>query len=204
MVLHGWGGNGRDVELLAHALRIANLRYIIPEGEYDVPGTGGLGKGWYSLPLDEKAHRERISSRKKICKILDNLTEAGTPADRVVMMGFSQGASMSLDVALNYRAVGGGNDSGRKQRIAGVVSLSGFLLDAEEIPRRTDLDTDIPIFAGHGTFDPLIPLQEAKASIMSLTKAGFSVEFKEYPFDHRVGIEELEDVRAFLTRLFPI
>lgn len=192
MVLHGWGANCRDVELLAEALRIPNLRYIIPEGQYDVPGTGGRGKGWYSLPLDEKSKIERMESRKQLFRILDELEKKGTYTDKIVLMGFSQGASMSLDVLLNYR-----------KSIAAVISLSGFLLDADKIRQRSNLPTKIPIFAAHGTLDPLIPLEQGKSSIMTLKDVGFNIEWHEYPVDHRVVIEEIEHVRQFLNRLFP-
>ena len=193
IVLHGWGANSRDVELLAEALRIPSIRYIIPEGKYDVPGTGGRGRGWYSLPPDEKAKVEMVESRKQIFKILDDLEGSGTPANKIVLMGFSQGGSMSLDVLLNYR-----------KSIAGVISLSGFLLDSDGIKKRSKLPLEIPIFAGHGTYDPLIPIDHGKSSIMALKERGFEVEWHEYPTDHRVVIEEIEHVRQFLHKIFPL
>jgi len=191
IVLHGWGANSHDVELLAEALRLPSFRYIIPEGRYDVPGTGGRGKGWYSLPLDAKSEKERQTSKKQLFNILDDLDRKGTSADTVVFLGFSQGASMGLDVMLDY-----------KKPIAGVVSLSGFLLDSDKIRKRSNLPAEIPVFAGHGTLDPLIPLDQGKSSIMSLKTVGFEVEWHEYPAEHRVVIEELEDVRKFLAKLF--
>lgn len=204
ILLHGWGGNSRDAELLAEALRIPNLRYLIPEGAYDVPGTEGRGKGWYSLPLDEKAQRERAKSRQQLFGVLRDLEKTGTPPGNIVLMGFSQGASMSLDVALNYPSANPPDGQGEKKWVAGVISLSGFLLDGHDLLTRRDVRTDIPIFAAHGTFDPLIPLDQGKQSIMTLKKAGFQVEWKEYEADHRVVIEELEDIRKFLSRVFSL
>ena len=192
MMLHGWGSTSRDVELLAEALRMPNFRYLIPEGRVEIPGTGGVGKGWYSLPFDENSARERTESRNRLFRIVTDLEKADTPANNIILMGFSQGGSMSLDVALNYHTP-----------VAGVVSLSGFLLDAEEIKERKNLHTSVPIFAAHGTLDLMIPIEQGKSTIVSLRDVGFNVEWHEYEADHRVVMEEIEDVREFLSRLFP-
>jgi len=192
MVLHGWGANCHDVELLAEALRIPSLRYVLPEGQYDVPGTAGQGKGWFSLPLDNKSKIERLKSREQIFEILKKLEKENIPASKIALMGFSQGGSMSLDVLLNYG-----------KPVAGAISLSGFLLDSDTIKKRSNLPTGSPIFAGHGTLDPTIPINHGRLSIKTLEEVGFDVEWHEYPADHRVVIEEIEHVRQFLHRLFP-
>ncbi|MEE9167807.1 MAG: hypothetical protein V3U24_10170 [Candidatus Neomarinimicrobiota bacterium] len=204
IVLHGWGASSRDVELLAEALRLPKVRYLIPQGEFDVPGTGDRGKAWYSLPPDENSQRERAHSRKKLMEILTDLETEGTPPGKVVFMGFSQGASMSFDVALNYSSGEASSVKKSSGGVAAVISLSGFLLDAETMKHRKNLPTRMRVFAGHGRVDSLIPLEVGKSSILVLRELGFDVEWKEYDADHRVVIDELEDVRRFLAKVFPL
>ncbi|MFQ6673154.1 MAG: alpha/beta hydrolase [Fidelibacterota bacterium] len=206
IILHGWGANSRDVEPLTGALRMPTLRYLIPEGRFEVPGTGGQERGWYTFPLTERSNEERLESRQELFGILDNLGHEGTPPDKVVLMGFSQGGSMSLDVALNYHP--GREPSGPEnpvapgeQRVAGVISLSGFLLDSDSLEHRGSLPAGIPVFAGHGTLDPIVPLEQGKATIMTLADLGFEVEWHEYTAGHHVVAEEVEDVRRFLKQV---
>ena len=192
VILHGWGANCRDLVSLADSLTTNGFRFLFPEGPFDVPGTSGEGKGWFAFPPTESFETERQKSRSEIFQILDDLKREGVPSDRIFLIGFSQGASMCLDVALNY-----------KHRVAGVAVLSGFLMDQEILPDRNDLPISLPIFWGHGLYDPLIPIKLGKQSRHALVDAGFHVEWHEYPMAHQIVPEELEDVRQFLDELFP-
>ncbi|MFQ6615619.1 MAG: alpha/beta hydrolase [Fidelibacterota bacterium] len=193
LVLHGWGANSADVEPLARSLRLPRMRYVIPEARVEVPGTGGVGKGWFTFPVSERSEEERQESIRQVFDLLDTLSESGSPPERTVLMGFSQGASLCLDVAFAYA-----------QPVAGIVSLSGFVIDAGKI-READSDglpLQVPIFAGQGRLDAIVPLEMGKSSFIALREKGFKVEWHEYDSGHHVVVEELEDVRSFLTRLF--
>ncbi|MFQ6675189.1 MAG: alpha/beta hydrolase, partial [Fidelibacterota bacterium] len=141
----------------------------------------------------ESSEAERQESIRQICGVLDTLAGSGTPPERTVLMGFSQGASLCFDVALAYAG-----------RVAGIVSLSGFVIDSEGIrrPNPDRLLRDIPVFAGHGRLDAIVPLEMGKSSFNTLRKKGFKVEWHEYDAGHHVVVEELEDIRAFLSGLF--
>ena len=76
-----------------------------------------------------------------------------------------------------------------------------FFLDQESLKQKDNLITETPIFAGHGTYDNLVPLHLAKESILSLNDAGFTVEWHEYPCEHRITVEELQDIRVFLEKV---
>lgn len=195
IVLHGWGANGRDVEPLALSLRLARIRYVIPEGQVDVPGTGGMGKGWFTFPVAESSEDERDDSIRQISHLVDTLDGSGTPPEQIVLMGFSQGASLCLDVAFAY-----------PRTVAGIISLSGFVVPLlrDRIRRAgaESLPLKIPIFAGQGKMDAIVPLETGKSSFEALIEKGFNVEWHEYDAGHHVVVEELEDVRAFISRVF--
>jgi len=190
ILLHGWGAYGRDLIPLAEALQLPQLRYVALEGKIDVPMTGGYGKGWFEFPPTEAAPEEIASSRKQIVNAIDQLVTEGIPQEKIFLMGFSQGGSMALNTLVKG-----------ERKVGAVVVMSGFFLDQESLKQKDTLPADVPIFAGHGTYDNLVPLHLAKESILSLNDAGFSVEWHEYPCEHRIMVEELQDIRTFLDKV---
>lgn len=62
---------------------------------------------------------------------------------------------------------------------------------------------DVPLFMGHGTDDPLIPLSIGQMTFEVLQGQGSNIEMKTYPMAHSACPEELGDVAAFLKRVIP-
>lgn len=61
----------------------------------------------------------------------------------------------------------------------------------------------VPVFMGHGTEDPLIPISIGQMTYELLQGLGCSVEMKTYPMAHSACPEELNDVATFLKRVIP-
>ncbi len=128
ILLHGWGANGKDLLPLAEALRLPRLRYIALEGKIDAPMTGGHGKGWFMFPPTKSATEEINSSRRQIVAAIDKLTDEGVPAEKIVLMGFSQGGSMALNTLINSQ-----------KKVGAVVVMSGFFWTRKHSNRKTAL-----------------------------------------------------------------
>ena len=62
--------------------------------------------------------------------------------------------------------------------------------------------TDLPIFMGHGSFDPMLPMQMGIDSRAFLEDAGFTVEWHEYPMAHAVCAAEIDDIHRWLLSVF--
>lgn len=189
IVLHGWGANQHDLVPLAQSLKLPSFHCFFPDAPYDVPGTGGVGKGWFTFPLSERSERERLASREILMLYLDEIQAKGFRSDQIVLLGFSQGAGMCLDVMLHSN-----------RQVGAVVSLSGFLMDGEGMKRRNDLPVTTPIFAAHGLHDPILPFHKSKESIHVLKDAGFDLTWREYPMVHQIVPIEIEHVRQFLLQ----
>ncbi|MGZ5034862.1 MAG: alpha/beta hydrolase, partial [Usitatibacter sp.] len=85
--------------------------------------------------------------------------------------------------------------------LAAIVALSAYLplegsLDAEASPA----NRATPIFMGHGTQDPVVPLQLAQASKAALERRGYEIEWHTWPMGHNVHPEEIGAIAAFLAR----
>jgi lysophospholipase I len=117
----------------------------------------------------------------------------GIPASRIVVGGFSQGGHIALKTALPA-----------KDRLAGCLALSTWMEAAQmDIP---PVNLDMPIFMGHGSSDPLIPLLVANATldVLQKTKGCRNVDFNVYPgMQHSACPQEFQDVRKFLLKVLP-
>ena len=88
------------------------------------------------------------------------------------------------------------------ERLAGVMSLSAYLPLISTIEKeRNAANNDVPVFLGHGIADNIVPLPLGIASRDRLLKLGYSVDWHQYPMQHSVCPEELEDIGAWLTRV---
>lgn len=189
--LHGWGANGQDLVPLGRSLGFDNALLVFLEGECEVPGTWGQGRGWFAIPPNEHFEKERLASRRTIVAAIEEISSRGIDCGKIVLFGFSQGAGMSLDVMLNY-----------KEKLGAVIALSGFLMEAEKVRQMKRLPLQTPIFAAHGTQDPLLPFEASKSSVLTLREAGFDVEWHEFAMAHQIIPQEVDHVRQFIAAVF--
>jgi phospholipase/carboxylesterase len=195
--MHGLGADGHDFPPLVPELGLPGslpVRFVFPHAPLR-PVTinrGAVMRAWYDVreaggqrQEDEPGVRQ---SQARIEALIARERARGVPAGRLVLAGFSQGGAMALHTGLRHPA-----------RLAGILALSAFLplpgaLAAEASPA----NRDVPIFMGHGTLDPLIPLARARRSRDALLEAGYRVDWREYRMPHAVCPEEVADIAAWL------
>ena len=113
----------------------------------------------------------------------------GADARRVFLMGFSQGAMMSLGVLRTA-----------PERVAGIVALSGrFSDDLAETPADTGASGRVAVFVAHGTQDDLLPVADGRAIRDLLQPMVRDFTYREYAMPHTIAPDELRDVAAWLT-----
>ena len=194
--LHGLGADGHDFEPIVPELGVDDLqlRFVFPHAP-ERPITINEGeplRAWYDfVPHSEYAGSDDIkASALSIKALLQAQIDTGIPAERIMLAGFSQGGVMALEVGLRY-----------EQRIAGIIALSTYLHDAATTEReRTDANLALPIFMGHGTADPMIPIMRAATSRENLIRLAYDIEWHDYPMGHQVCVEEIEDIARFIRR----
>jgi phospholipase/carboxylesterase len=115
------------------------------------------------------------------------LADHDVPAARLVLGGFSQGAVMTYALGL-----GGG-----RPRPAGVIALSGFVPQVEGF--ELDLSPPLPPVAiGHGTLDPVIPVDFGRTARRTLEEAGAEVLYREYPLPHTIDPAFARELPAWI------
>jgi phospholipase/carboxylesterase len=103
-------------------------------------------------------------------------------------MGFSQGAIMSLAVAL-----------ARPDKVAGVVAMSGRLLpEFRPLIAEPEALAGLPIMVVHGTADQVMSIRDGREVRDTLSALPVELTYREYPMGHYVAPESLRDVAAWL------
>ncbi len=132
-----------------------------------------------------------LATYRRLITWLDDLAqETGIAPDRTVLGGFSQGAVMSYALGLG----------GERPRPAAILALSGFLPTVPGFA--LDLDRPLPPIAiGHGTFDPVIPVDFARQAREVLTRAGADVLYRESPMPHAIDPDFLRELVPWIRRV---
>jgi phospholipase/carboxylesterase len=200
IVLHGLGADGNDFVPIAQELDlrpVGAVRFVFPHAPVrPVTINGGARmRAWYDILGIDLARKEDEpglrASLAEVQALIDREVERGIPAERIVLMGFSQGCAMTLLAGLRA-----------PQRLAGLVGLSGYLpLAASTTAERSAANRHTPIFMGHGRHDPIVPLAGGVASRDALQALGHEVEWHDYPMEHSVCAEEIADLSRWLLKV---
>jgi phospholipase/carboxylesterase len=196
--LHGLGADGNDFAPIVPELRLPQLaiRFVFPHAPVrPVTINGGMRmRAWYDITdganrrEDERGVR---ASQVLIEALIGREKERGTKAGRLVLAGFSQGGAIALHTGLRH-----------PERIAGIMALSTYVPVGEKLSAESSTaNRDVPIFMGHGSDDPIIPLVRAEQSRNLLKSLGYPVEWREYGMPHSVCPEELTDISTWLGKV---
>jgi predicted esterase len=183
ILAHGRGASADDILMLSHEFAAKDVLYLAPQA---------AGLTWYPYsflaPLEQ--NEPGISSGLQVLAgLLAQLAGEGLSSDRVALMGFSQGACLSLEFAAR-----------NPRRYAAVIGLSGGLIGPPGTPRTYSGAFDgTPVFLGCSDVDPHIPITRVHESADVFTRLGASVDTRVYRgFGHAVNRDEIDAVDALL------
>lgn len=200
--LHGLGADGNDFVPIIPELRLpANpaIRFIFPSApSMPVTVNGGyVMPAWYDIVgrnlMDQEDADGIKQSAASIIELIEHEVERGIDYRHIVLAGFSQGCAMALYIGLRL-----------PHQLAGIIALSGYLPLALSLNIEKHIaNQSTPIFMAHGTYDPVVVLDRAQASLALLENLGYPVDWNEYPMEHSVNHEELADISRFLQEVLP-
>ena len=188
VLLHGRGTNEHDLFPLLDLLDPeARLVGVTPRAPLSLPPGGAH---WYAVrEVGFPDPGTFFPTYRALTEWVDALPVGlGAPAGPVVLGGFSQGAVMSYAVAL-----GAGRPSP-----AALIALSGFIPVVEGFVLDLESRAGLPVAIGHGTFDPIIPVQFGREARDLLEEAGLGVVYRESPMAHSVDPEFLQELAPWI------
>ena len=188
--LHGYGSNEEDLFDLKDQ--------FIPEYTYlSVRAPMELYQGSYQwFNLQQSLSTETINQIQNHTKLLEDfISQAAvkyqTSPDRILLVGFSQGAIMSYELALK-----------KPEIVRGIIALSGRIspMTLSQVTPGLDLKK-LAIFIGHGTKDDRIHVREALSAYEALSQTSITPEYHAYNgLGHSINLEELEDIRQWILK----
>lgn len=201
--MHGLGADGNDFVPVVHELGLPGapaIRFVFPHAPTR-PVTingGAVMRAWYDVTFDDLEGKSRQTdergvreSQAQIAALIEREVRRGVGSDKIVLAGFSQGGAIALQTGLRCPS-----------KLAGVVALSTYLPLAESLPQEAaSANQGTPVFMAHGTFDPVVPYLMGTGSRTFLAGLGYPVEWHEYPMQHSVCLEEIQDIGQWLQKI---
>lgn len=188
VLLHGRGASAQDILTLADAIGRPDFAYLAPQA---------FGDTWYPYGFMQPTERNEpwlSSALEFVGRVVERVNDAGIGTDHMLLLGFSQGACLTLEYVARHA-----------RRYGGVAALTGGLIGPDGAPRDYAGSLDgTPIFIGSADPDPHIPVQRVEESAAVLASMGAAVTTRIYPgMGHTVSEDELEHVRALMRAVLP-
>lgn len=186
VMVHGRGANAESILTLVPALTAQGFAFLAPQAS---------GNTWYPnsfmapIPSNEPGISSGIAAIADVIAMID---DAGIPLERTMLLGFSQGACLSVEYAARNAA-----------RYGGIAILSGGLIGPDGTPRNyVGSFDDTPIFLGCSDIDGHIPALRVTESASVLRHMGARVTMKLYPgMGHLVNEDEIAAVNAMMNEV---
>jgi phospholipase/carboxylesterase len=199
--MHGLGADCWDFVPIVKELQLPDelpLRFIFPQAPSRpiTINNGYVMPGWYDIAMNEIERKPDENGIRESQKFIDELIEReltrGIEAGKIILAGFSQGGAIALQAGLRS-----------KHGLGGILALSTYLTLGDSLAaEKTLANANIPILMAHGTQDPVVPLALARASRDALTQQQYQVEWCDYPMQHSLCAEEVEDIAGWVAKRF--
>jgi len=186
ILVHGRGASAQSMLPLYEEMGVATIAAIAPQA---------AGYTWYPYSFLEPMELNQPyldSALRRLGSIVDDLLARGVPAERIGLLGFSQGACLSLEFAAR-----------NARRYGAILGLSGGLIGPPGTPRNYPGSlVGTPVFLGCSDVDPHIPRERVTETGDVLARMGATVDMRIYPgMPHTINDDELDACRTLLHRL---
>ncbi len=201
--MHVLGADGNDFVPVVNELGLGGapaVRFVFPHAPMRAVtiNGGAVMRAWYDVSYGDLEGNSRRAddagvreSQAQIAQLIAREIGRGISCKNIVLAGFSQGGAIALHTGLRT-----------PQPLAGVLALSTYLPLADTLPQEgTPANKTVPIFMAHGTFDPVVPLVMGAGSMTLLTGQGYTVEWRQYPMQHSVCAQEIQDIGDWLRKV---
>ena len=186
IMVHKRGGRTDSILQYAQYFDAPNMVFLAPQ-------AGGFTWYPYSFLAPIAQNEPGISSGMGVLRsLIAAVNEVGIPTEKIMLMGFSQGACLAAEFVARHA-----------QRFGGLAVLSGGLIGPPDTPRNYlgNLE-NTPIFLGCSDIDFHIPKERVDESADVFTRMGATVTKRIYPgMDHIIIDDEITAVQQMIDKL---
>ena len=194
ILLHGYGGDGKDISMLSLNWKrhLPNTIFICPNGHEQCP-INPTGYQWFDLTKEDPDYilEQSFKAEKKLVQFVDEVkNEYKLKNDKICLSGFSQGCMMSINLGLTS-----------DQKFSCIVGFSGKIINQEDLKLRKKNSTNVLLI--HGDSDQVVSpnfLLEAKDFFIRN-----NIEIKTHLIkncDHHIPIEASSIALNFILKKF--
>jgi len=186
IMMHGRGATAESILELSRYFMFDGVSYIAPQAD---------GFTWYpnSFLMPIESNEPGLSSAlEKMTNVVDHVVSEGIPEHKIMLLGFSQGASLSLEWTARTA-----------RNIAAVFGLSGGLIGPPGTKRNYEGSfTQTTVFLGCSDVDVHIPKERVIESADIFKRMNADVTMRLYPkLPHTVNDDEVYFVNTFIKKL---
>ena len=199
--LHGLGASSNDFPPVVPELGLdpnRPIKFVFPQApNRPITINGGMVMpGWYDIKgasIEEKQDAIGMAeSQATLEAIIQEQLDQGIPSENIIIAGFSQGGAVVYHTGVRSQ-----------HKLAGMLTMSTYLPFSDDVDKqRSPINQSTPIFASHGSLDPMIPISFGKTSAEKLISLGYQVKWKSYPMEHNVVMEQIKDIGEWINSLF--
>ncbi len=193
---HGVGSDGQDLIGLApyFAKVLPDAQFVSPNAPFAFD-MAPMGYQWFSLANPTPA--SRLEGTLAAAPVLDAFIDQqmqlhGLTAKDVALVGFSQGAMMSLHVGVR-----------RAEQLAGVIAYSGALIGPELLA--DEVKSQPPVMMMHGAIDDVVPPEALYEGVAALQEVGIKIKGEMLPnLGHGLNDQSIMAGMSFLVDCFGV
>ena len=183
VLLHGWGADANDLlpvgKLLTEGFKD---RFEIVSLAAPQPHPSGFGRQWY--PLYPHEWDQVPNAVLDLERRLNNLCFEKIPLEKTLLLGFSQGGAMALELAI-------------RKKFAGVFALSSY-----PHPEWEPLKDMPPVFLCHGNLDQVVPKEASQKSFDIIRENGIKSDLYFFEGGHEINNELIDHCRRIIKQKF--
>lgn len=186
VMIHGRGASAESILSLADEFKQPEFAYLAPQA---------AGNTWYPqrfIAPVEQNEPYLSSALQRVGEVIAHIEQNGISAEKIILLGFSQGACLAVEYAARHA-----------KKYGGVAVLSGGLIGEKVKPENyTGNFEQTPIFLGCSDEDFHVPAERVRESTMVLRQMGASVTQRLYPeMGHTINQDEMNTVRQMMINL---
>ncbi|MCH9626488.1 MAG: hypothetical protein S4CHLAM2_01100 [Chlamydiales bacterium] len=204
LLFHGFGANALDLVPLSGVYKERpRPTWLFPNGPLEIPiAPGYSGRAWFEIDVQglqtalqqgdwdsvAKAFPPDLEQIRKRMELF--ISELEIPRSKLLFGGFSQGAVLATELALN------GID-----RVAALLIFSGTLVSESTWRRLARRHASTPFFQSHGRLDAVLPVKKAEELTQLLQEGGLKGDLHVFEGGHDIPQQTLVQLHAFLDQI---
>ena len=184
IALHGWTGTEYSMVPVAKSMKVPNAKWYIPRAPYNA--SSGKGYTWFSGSPETGWKSKKTFNLMD--KIFNQIINDGFLPNKIILLGFSMGASLAIRYGLTLDVI-----------LKGIIPIAGMVRDTEELLDSSSIESkQTPILMIHGKKDSVVDYHNSINLGKILKNNGYTSHVEIVESGHIISIPTSRLVRSFI------